>query len=310
MRLRVLMEPRHGGTYEEFLAMATAVEDAGFDGFFRSDHLLGVDPTNTAYQPTDSWTMLAGLARDTSRVRLGALVTAGTFRQPGVLAATVAMVDQMSGGRVDFGIGAGWFAEEHTAFGLEFPGVPERFERLEEQLRIITGLWETPPGEPFTFAGKHYRLSNDGVLPRTAQSPRPPVIIGGAGLKKTPTLAARHADEFNLSFPKGLRARNENFDRICGELGRDPATVRKSVVLPVACGETTAEANRRAETIAAPPLRAEAVVGTPRTVADRIATLHADGVDTVYLFHLFDIGDLDHIRLIGAEVAPLLSGLP
>ncbi|HYQ68200.1 TIGR03560 family F420-dependent LLM class oxidoreductase [Actinophytocola sp.] len=310
MRLRVLMEPRHGGTYEDFLAMATVVEDAGFEGFFRSDHLMGVDPTNTAYQPTDSWTMLAGLARDTRRVRLGALVTAGTFRQPGVLATTVAMVDQMSGGRVDFGIGAGWFAEEHTAFGLEFPAVAARFERLEEQLKIITGLWETPRGTPFTFTGKHYRLRNNGILPRTAQSPRPPIIVGGAGARKTPTIAARHADEFNLSFPQGLKARNENFNRICAELGRDPATVRRSVVLPVACGETPAEANRRAETIAAPPLRAEAVVGTPRAVADRVAALQADGVDTVYFFHLFDIKDLDHIRLIGAEVVPLLSALP
>jgi len=310
MRLRVLMEPSHGGTYEDFLAMATVAENAGFEGFFRSDHLLGVDPTNTAYQPTDSWTTLAGLARDTRRIRLGALVTAGTFRQPGVLAATVATVDQMSGGRVDFGIGAGWFAEEHTSFGLEFPPVGERFERLEEQLEIITGLWETPRGEPFTFTGKHYRLNNNGILPRTAQSPRPPIIIGGAGARKTPTIAARYADEFNLSFPKGLKARNENFNQICTESGRDPATVRKSVVLPVACGETPAEANRRAETIAAPPLREEAVVGTPQTVAEQVAELQADGVDTVYFFHLFDIKDLDHIRLIGAEVAPLLSTLP
>ena len=191
MRLRVLIEPSRGGDYDDFLAMATVAEDAGFEGFFRSDHLLGVNPHELAYRPTDSWTTLAGLARDTRRIRLGALVSAGTFRHPAMLAATVAMVDQMSGGRVDFGLGTGWYVEEHAAFGLAFPSLRERFERLAEQLAIVTGLWETPAGTPFTFTGKHYQLANDGILPRTAQSPRPPVIIGGAGRRRTPELAAR-----------------------------------------------------------------------------------------------------------------------
>lgn len=305
MRLRVLVEPNKGGDYDDFLAMATVTEEAGFEGFFRSDHLLGVDPNELAYRPTDAWATIAGLARDTRRIRLGALVTAGTFRHPAILAATVAMVDQMSGGRIDFGLGTGWYVQEHTAFGLEFPSLRERFERLEEQLAIITGLWETPAGTPFTFTGKHYRLDNHGVLPRTAQTPRPPIIIGGSGARRTPALAARYADEINLSFPIGLRARRENFDRICAEHGRDPATLSKSVVLPVACGETMAEAKRRAELIAAPPLLAEAVIGTPPTVAERVAELQDDGVDTVYFMHLFGIDDLDHIRLLGAEVVPL-----
>lgn len=303
MRLRVLLEPNGGGTYEQFRAMAVATEEAGLDAFFRSDHLLGVDPGRT-FQPTDSWATLAGLARDTHRIRLGTLVTAATFRAPAMLAATVAVVDQMSGGRVDFGIGTGWMAEEHAAFGLAFPGVRERFDRLEEQLEIITGLWETPAGERFTFTGKHFQVDTDS-LPRAAQSPRPPVIVGGTGARRTPALAARFADEFNLAFPAGLRERNENFDRVCGDAGRDPATVRKSVILPVACGESERDTKQRESAIESEMLRDEAAVGGPEAVAGRLAELRDEGVDTVY-FHLYDIEDTDHVRLLGGEVMPRL----
>lgn len=303
MRLRVLMEPNGGGTYDQFRAMAVATEEAGLDAFFRSDHLLGVDPAR-AYQPTDSWATLAGLARDTHRIRLGTLVTAATFRAPAILAATVAVVDQMSGGRVDFGLGTGWLAEEHTAFGLDLPGLRERFDRLEEQFEVITGLWETPAGERFTFAGKHFQLETN-ALPRTAQTPRPPVIVGGTGARRTPALAARFADEFNLAFPAGLRERNENFDRVCQDAGRDPATVRKSVILPAACGESERDIKERESAIESEMLRNEAVAGRPEAVAERLAELRDEGVDTVY-FHLYDIDDTDHVRLLGGEVLPRL----
>ncbi|MFF7987964.1 TIGR03560 family F420-dependent LLM class oxidoreductase [Streptomyces sp. NPDC007901] len=304
MKLRALLEPCRAGSYDNILAMARAVEESGLDGFFRSDHLLGVDPADRTYQPTDSWATLAGLARETRRIRLGTLVTAGTFRAPGLLATTVAVVDAMSGGRVELGIGAGWYPEEHLAFGVGFPRTGERFDRLEEQLSIITGLWDTPDGEPFSFDGKHYQVFNPGVLPRTAQRPHPPLIIGGTGVRRTPALAARFADEFNLAFPHGIRERRENFDRICDETGRDPSTVRKSVILPVACGTSPAEIKAREAALPAGPLRAEAVVGRPEDVLERLAELRREGgVDTVY-FHLYDTEDSDHVRLLGAEVLP------
>jgi F420-dependent oxidoreductase-like protein len=303
MRLRVLMEPRHGGGYERILALAQATEAAGFDAFFRSDHLLGVEPGDPTYEPTDSWTTLAGLARDTSRVRLGTLLTAGTYRWPGLLAVTAATVDQMSGGRVELGLGAAWYEREHQAFGIPFPALRERFDRLEEQLAIVKGLWTTPPGGRFSFSGRHYQLAECVDAPRPAQSPHPPIVVGGAGPRRTPALAARYADEFNATMGTGARDRFAVFQRACEAIGRDPASVRQSVVLPVACGSDRAEAERRRQVIGAPLLLAEAVCGTPQAVVDRLGALHADGADTVY-FHIYDIDDLDHVRLLGEEVLP------
>ncbi len=179
MRLRVLLEPHHGATYKQILALAQAAEEGGFDAFFRSDHYLGIDADDTTYQPTDSWTTLAGLAVQTSRVRIGTLVNASTFRLPGQLAVEVATVDQMSGGRAELGIGAAWYEREHQYFGIPFPPLGERFDRLEEQLAILTGLWRTKPGERFSFDGKFYRLEDCASIPRPAA--RPKIIVGGAG---------------------------------------------------------------------------------------------------------------------------------
>src|SRR5213592_896293 len=202
MRLRVLLEPHHGASYDQILALARATEESGFDAFFRSDHYQGIDPADTAYRPTDSWTTLAGLAVQTERVRLGTLMTASTYRRPGPLAITVATVDAMSGGRAELGIGAAWYEREHRYFGIPFPP-------LAEQLEIITGLWATAPGDRFSFHGKHYRLEECASIPRPAR--RPPVIIGGAGPRRTPALAARFADEFNSGMSDGLAARFANF---------------------------------------------------------------------------------------------------
>jgi F420-dependent oxidoreductase-like protein len=317
LRLRVLMEPRHGARYEEILALALATEHAGFDAFFRSDHLLGVDPNDPTYRPTDCWTTLGGLARETSRVRLGALVGAATFRAPGLLATIVASVDEMSGGRVELGLGTGWFAREHAVFGIPFPATGERFDRLEEQLGIITGLWRTPTGDDagFSFEGAHYHVEANRTPPRPAQDPHPPIIIGGTGPRRTPAIAARHADEFNGALTIGdasgeqLRERFAVFARACEAIGRDPDEARRSAVLPVACGATPAQAQRRAAVMGSELMRSTAAIGSPAEVTERIAALAAAGADTVYL-HVYDIHDLDHIALIGAEVLPHVTSTP
>ena len=199
MELRIFTEPQQGATYDDLLAVARTAEDLGYGAFFRSDHYLGMG-TEGLPGPTDAWVTLAGLARDTSTIRLGTLMTSATFRYPGPLAISVAQVDQMSGGRVELGIGAGWFEAEHTAYGIPFPEVRERFERLEESLAIVTGLWATPTGERFAFDGTHYRVEDSPALPKPVQPPRPPVLVGGSGKRRTPALAARYADEFNVPF--------------------------------------------------------------------------------------------------------------
>jgi F420-dependent oxidoreductase-like protein len=305
VRLRVLMEPRHGARYDEILALALATEEAGFDAFFRSDHLMGVDPNDPAYRPTECWTTLGGLARDTGRVRLGALVTAATYREPGLLAAIVASVDEMSGGRVELGLGTGWYEREHAAFGIPFPPRAERFDRLEEQLAVVTGLWSGPG---FSFSGTHYRVEDNRTPPRPVQRPHPPIIVGGSGPKRTPAIAARFASEFNAALTvdggvTGLRERFAGFARACEAIGRDPGEARLSAVLPVACGATAAETDRRAGVMRSELIRANAVIGSPAEVTERIGKVAEAGADTVYL-HIYDIHDLDHIALIGAEVLP------
>ncbi|MHA6615693.1 TIGR03560 family F420-dependent LLM class oxidoreductase [Pseudonocardia sp. DLS-67] len=309
--MRVLMEPRHGARYQEILALALATEEAGFDAFFRSDHLMGVDPNDSTYRPTDCWTTLGGLARDTARVRLGSLVTAATFREPGLLAAIVASVDEMSGGRAELGIGTGWYEREHTAFGIPFPPRGERFDILQEQLAVITGLWSGPG---FSFAGTHYRIDENRTPPRPVQRPHPPIIVGGSGPKRTPAIAARYATEFNGALTAaggaaGLRERFARFAGACEAIGRDPAGARLSAVLPVACGATPAETERRAAIIGSELMRNNAAIGSPAEVAERIGELTGAGADTVYL-HIYDIHDLDHIALIGAEVLPQVAALP
>lgn len=239
MELRVFTEPQQGATYDDLLAVARTAEDLGYGAFFRSDHYLGMG-TEGLPGPTDAWITLAGLARDTSSIRLGTLMTSATFRYPGPLAISVAQVDQMSGGRVELGIGAGWYEREHTAYGVPFPATGERFDRLEESLAVITGLWGTPAGERFDFEGEHYRLSDSPALPKPVQSPRPPVLIGGKGKKRTPALAARYADEFNVPFD-GIEQTRVLFERVraaCADEGRDPSTLTYSNALVLCCGDT------------------------------------------------------------------------
>ena len=302
MRLRVLLEPHHGVTYAQILALATAAEEGGFDAFLRSDHYLGIDADETGYRPTDSWTTLAGLAVQTERIGLGTLMTASTYRHPGPLAIAVATVDAMSGGRAELGIGAAWYEREHQYFGIPFPALGERFDRLEEQLAILTGIWDTKPGERFSFDGKFYQVQDCASIPRWAA--RPKIIIGGAGAKRTPTLAARYADEFNGALGMDVRERYANFRRICQDVvGRDPAEVRLSATLPVCIGTDAADLERRKEKLGEPGARllAAGVTGTAGDVIAAIENLAAQGADTVY-FHLYGRDDVDHIRLLGSEV--------
>src|SRR3954462_2692486 len=189
MQLRVFTEPQQGASYDDQLRVARAAEDLGFDAFFRSDHYLSMGDASGQPGPTDAWLTLAALARETSTIRLGTLLSPATFRLPGPLAISVAQVDQMSGGRVELGLSAGWFEVEHTAYGLPFPPLGERFDRYEEQLAIVTGLWSTPLGQTFDFEGRYYRLSDSPALPKPVQDGGIPVIVGGRGPTRTPRLA-------------------------------------------------------------------------------------------------------------------------
>jgi F420-dependent oxidoreductase-like protein len=306
MRLRIFTEPQEGASYDTLLRVAKATEEGGFDAFFRCDHYQAIMRESGLPGPTDSWITLGALARETNRIRLGTLVSAATFRLPGPLAISVAQVDQMSGGRVEFGLGTGWYDAEHAAYGIPFPSRSERFERLEEQLEIITGLWETPEDSTYSFAGTHYRLSGSPALPKPAQRPGPPIIIGGWGTKRTPRLAARFADEFNAGFqpPDGTGAAIERVRTACAEVARTKEMIF-SVAQAVCCGRDDAEVARRAEAIGKPAetLRENGIAGTPAEVVDKIGRFAEVGCDRVYL-QVLDLSDLDHIELLATEVLP------
>jgi F420-dependent oxidoreductase-like protein len=306
MQLRVFVEPQQGATYGTLLAFAQESEKLGFDAFYRSDHYMKMGDVSGLPGPTDAWVTLAGLARETSTIRLGTLVTSATFRLPGPLAISVAQVDEMSGGRVELGLGTGWYDGEHTAYGIPFgASFNERFERLTEQLEIITGLWETPVDQTFSFEGKHYQLKDSPALPKPVQSPRPPIVIGGFGPKRTPRLAARFADEFNVPFaPINIVAdRIQAVRDACEKIGRDPASIVMSSAQVVCVGADEAEFTKRAEAIGRPPdqLRAGGVGGTPQEAIDFIGKLAEAGVTRTYLQYL-DLGDHDHLRIVAAEV--------
>jgi F420-dependent oxidoreductase-like protein len=309
MQLRIFTEPQQGADYATLLRVAKAAEDLGFDGFFRSDHYLKMGNVSGLPGPTDAWITLAGLAAQTSRIKLGTLMSPATFRLPGPLAISVAQVDDMSGGRVEFGFGAGWFEAEHTAYGIPFPDLRERFDRYEEQLAIITGLWETAEGETFSYSGKYYTLTDSPALPKPAQRPRPPVLIGGWGAKRTPRLAARYADEFNAAF-SGRDDTAAAFDRVreaCAAAGRDESSMTYSVAQVVCCGRDAAELARRAAAIGREPdeLREHGLAGTPEEIADKIAEFAGVGAQRVYL-QVLDLSDLDHLEAL-ATLLPVVG---
>ena len=302
----IFTEPQQGASYRHQLAQAQASERLGFDGWFRSDHYLRMGTGDPMPGPTDAWTTLAGLARETQRIRLGTLVSSATFRHPSILAIQVAQVDEMSGGRAELGLGTGWFEAEHAAYGIPFPD--RRFGLLEEQLAIVTGLWETPVGEHFDFTGDHYTLERSPALPKPVQE-RMPVIIGGRGPRRTPALAARFATEFNIGFvgEDVVAAKFEGVRRACVEAGRDPATLRMSVALPTVIAADDASYRRRLEVIHADPdtFADVNIAGTPEQAVEKVLRLRDLGAERVYL-QLVDLRDLEHLELIAAEVLPHL----
>ncbi|HSJ90484.1 MAG TPA: LLM class F420-dependent oxidoreductase [Ilumatobacter sp.] len=299
--LRIFTEPQQGASYDDLLAVAQRAEQLGFGAFFRSDHYLKMGGVSGLPGPTDAWVTLGGIARETSTIRLGTLVTAATFRLPGPLAISVAQVDQMSGGRIELGIGAGWYQQEHEAYGIPFPDLGARFDNLEEQVAIIHGLWNTPEGETFSFDGDVWQLSDSPALPKPVQAGGPPIIIGGGGKRRTPRLAAKYAAEFNLPFAPLERFVDQCavVRGACEEADRDPSTMVFSAALVVCAGADEAEVTRRAAAIGREPdeLRENGVAGTPDEVA---ATLHRwaeAGAERIYL-QVLDLSDLDHLDLI------------
>ncbi|GAA3784365.1 LLM class F420-dependent oxidoreductase [Streptomyces coacervatus] len=306
MDLRIFTEPQQGASYDTLLAVAKATEDLAFDAFFRSDHYLRMGSVDGLPGPTDAWITLAGLTRETKRIRLGTLMTAGTFRLPGVLAIQVAQVDQMSGGRVELGLGAGWFEEEHKAYGIPFP--KEKIGRLEEQLEIVTGLWQTKVGDTFDFHGKYYDLTDSPALPKPAQE-KIPVLIGGHGATRTPRLAARYADEFNMPFAS-IEDSERQFARVraaAEEAGRSDDLICSNALV-VCVGKDEQEVARRAAAIGreVDELRANGLAGTPSEVVDKIGRYAEIGARRLYL-QVLDLTDLDHLELISAQVQSQLS---
>jgi F420-dependent oxidoreductase-like protein len=302
MKLRIFTEPQQGASYDTLLRVARAAEELDFDAFYRSDHYLAMGESTGLPGPTDAWITLAGLARETSTIRLGTLMTAATFRLPGPLAIQVAQVDAMSGGRVELGLGAGWFEQEHTAYGIPFP--KEKFGRLEEQLEIVTGLWSTPSGEKFDYDGTYYRLADSPALPKPAQR-KVPVLIGGMGKVRTPALAARFADEFNIPFAS-VADSEEQFARVraaAEERGRDPQDLVLSNALVACVGRDDAEVARRAAAIGrdVAELKENGLAGSPAEVVDKIGRYGQAGASRIYL-QILDLDDLDHLELISQQV--------
>ncbi len=309
MQLRIFTEPHVGATYADILRAARAAEQGGFDGFFRSDHYLwgagGGEPG-----PTDAWITLAGLARETQRVRIGTLLSAATFRLPGPLAIAAAQVDIMSGGRLELGLGAAWFEREHRAYGIPFPSRGERMDRLEEQLQVIRGLWTTPLGERFSFPGRHYQIDDSPGLPKPRQSPHPPIIVGGLGPRRTPLLAARYADEYNAPFtsPDTCHAQYQRVREACAATGRSPDAVVYSAAVTVCCGRDRAEVRRRATAIGrnVDDFGEGGVAGTPDEVIRGLERYREAGALRLYL-QLIDLRDITHIELLATEVQPHLQ---
>jgi len=308
MEYCVFTEPQQGATYDTQLDFALTAERHGFDGFFRSDHYLKMgDFFDGLPGPTDAWTTLAGLARETSAIRLGTLVSSVTYRLPGLLALQVAQVDQMSGGRVELGLGTGWYEAEHAAYGIPFP--EKRFSHLEEQLEIVTGLWGTPLGETYSFTGRHYQLADSPALPKPVQ-PRIPLIVGGPGPKRTPALAARYASEFNIVFqPEDVIAdRLANVVRACEAIDRDPSTLKRTVGLTTLAGASEADVRRRAEAtgVDLDEFRSRfTFAGSAAEIVDRVGRLIELGAERIY-FQMIDMTDLDHVAFLGEEVLPQL----
>jgi F420-dependent oxidoreductase-like protein len=311
MALRIFTEPQQGASYDQLLTYARAAQDGGFDAFFRSDHVLKMGSASGLPAVTDAWVTLAGLARDTSTIRLGTLVTPVTFRQPGMFTVSAAQVDQMSGGRIEIGLGAGWYGQEHEAFGLAFPGVAERYDLLEDQLAILHGTWSAGAGETFTFTGRTCSVKIEADTVRPAQRPLPPIVLGGQARSRSARLAAAYAAEYNTSFVPvdAMKAVHDRVRKACEDVGRDPASLTYSVGQVVCCGRTEAEISRRAAAIGrdVSELRENGLAGTPAELLEKMGRFSAGGADRFYL-QMLDLSDLEHLELLAQEVLPHAPG--
>jgi F420-dependent oxidoreductase-like protein len=317
MDLRIFTEPQQGASHADLLAVARATRDGGFSAFFRSDHILRMGEQSGLPGPSDSFVNLGAIAAQVPDIRLGTLVTSATFRHPSMTAIATAQIDDISGGRMELGLGSGWYEAEHTAYGLDFgASFGERFDRLTEQLEVITGLWATPEGGAFEYAGRHYQLHGAPGLPKPRQTdasgtPKLPIIVGGHGPRRTPALASKFADEFNVGFVDldATVAQIGRVQRACEEAGRDPGSLVYSTAHPVCVGQDEAEFERRAAAIGRTPeeARTSPFAGTVQQVVDAIGTWEAAGVQRSYL-QVLDLADLDHIALVAAEVLPAVQG--
>jgi F420-dependent oxidoreductase-like protein len=309
--LRLMVEPHTGATYGQLRRLARAAEDAGYDAFFRSDHLhFPGEPPRPA---PEAWTTLAGLARDTTRIRLGTLVTPMTFRHPSVLAREVSTVDEMSGGRVEIGVGTGWFDDEHTTLGIPFPSLRERTDRLHEAVEVMTRLWT---GRPVSYEGAHYHLDNAVALPRPVQDPLP-LIVGGHGGRRSTRLAARHAAEYNTTSidPDAAAQTYAKARAACTEAERDPATLRLSWMGTVLVARDDATLRRRLERMAAwtggdadpdalrRTMEGHSVVGLYDQAAEKLRAYLDAGAQRVYA-RIWDLDDVDQISEISEELLP------
>jgi F420-dependent oxidoreductase-like protein len=309
--LRIFTEPQQGASYDELLAVAQLAEANGFDAFFRSDHVLKMGDVTGLPGVTDAWITLAGLARDTSTIRLGTLVTPVTFRHPGLFVVTAAQVDQMSGGRVEIGLGAGWYAAEHEAFAVPFPELGSRYDILEDQLALLHGAWTAGSGATFTHSAPAVTVSIAADTVRPRQQPHPPIVLGGQGKSRSARLAVTYAAEYNVGFSSADRTK-EVHDRIraaCEQAGRDPASIVYSAAQVLCCGENDAEVARRAAAIGrqVDELRSNGLAGTPAELVDKLDDFAAHGVDRFYL-QVLDLTDLDQLRLVAEQVQPHAPG--
>jgi F420-dependent oxidoreductase-like protein len=326
LECRIFTDPSNGATYDDLLQSVTFAEELRYSGFFLSDHYMPfVDDGRPG--PTDVWTTLAGLARETSRIRLGSLVTSVTFRHPGPLAIVVAQVDAMSQGRIEFGLGAGYFEPEHLAYGIPFPPVGERFDRLAEALELITGLWKSPGGQRYSFTGKFYQVLDSPALPKPCQNAGPPIILGGTGKKRTPALAARFADEFNLQTSRrrapGEHSRSElksedvadQMERVraaAAATGRNPAEIVFSVSALIGAGRTHDQASAALdpENFGSQTFDGTTLSGSPAQIVDQLGPYAELGISRVYLRAPASMKALaDNFEIIAADVLPQLAGM-
>jgi F420-dependent oxidoreductase-like protein len=311
MGLRIFTEPQFGASYDQLLAVARTAEECGFDAFFRSDHYMKMGSASGLPGYTDAWITLAGLARDTRSIRLGTLVTPVTFRAIGPFAIVATQVDQMSGGRVEVGLGAGWYESEHKAYGLAFPPIGPRYDLLEDQLAILHGVWSAPSGSTFDFAGRTCTVSLEVDTLRPVQRPHPPIVLGGHGGPRSARLAVAYADEYNTAFrsPADTLQVHDKVRHACERDGRDPSSIVWSSGLVLCCGRTDEEVARRAAAIHrdVEQLRENGLTGSPEEVIDKLGRYAEHGVDRFYL-QVLDLTDLDHLRIVAEEVLPHAPG--